>query len=46
MPYRDTVLSVLGIYRPPTTNMEKFKEELFQCITACNVQSPKVIGRF
>ena len=41
--YRDTMLSVLGIYRPPTTNLQKFKEELFQYITACNVQSPKVI---
>ena len=43
IPYRDTVLSVLGIYRPPTTNIQKFKEELFQYITACNLQSPKVI---
>ena len=37
------MLSVLGIYRPPTTNLQKFKEELFQYITACNVQSQKVI---
>ena len=29
MPYRDTVLSILSIYRPPTTNIQKFKEELF-----------------
>ena len=36
-------MSVLGIYRPPTTNIQKFKEELFQYITACNLQSPKVI---
>ena len=43
MPYRDTVLSILGIYRPPTTKIQKFREELFQYITACNLQSPKVI---
>ena len=43
VPYRDTVLSILGIYRPPTTNIQKFKEELFQYITTCNVESPKVI---
>ena len=43
MPYKDTVLSILGIYRPPTTNIQKFKEELFQYIPACNVQSLKVI---
>ena len=43
IPYRDTVLSILGIYRPPTTNIHKFKEELFKYITACNVESPKVI---
>ena len=43
MPYRDTMLSVLGIYRPPATNLQRFKEELFQYITACNVQSTKVI---
>ena len=42
-PYGDTVLSILGIYRPPTTNIQKFKEELFQYITACNIESPKVI---
>ena len=29
MPYRDTVLSVLGIYRPPSSSLQKFKEELF-----------------
>ena len=43
IPYRDTVLSILGIYRPPTTNIQKFKKELFQYITAYNVESPKVI---
>ena len=43
MPYRDTMLSILGIYRPPATNLQKFKEELFQYVTACNVQSSKVI---
>ena len=43
MPYRDAVLSILSIHRPPTTNIQKFKEELFQYITACNVKSPKVI---
>ena len=43
MPYRDTMLSILGIYRPPTANIQKFKEELFRYITACNVQSLKVI---
>ena len=43
IPYRDTVLSILGIYRPPTANIQKFKEELFQYMTACNVHSLKVI---
>ena len=43
MPYRNTVLSIFGIYRPPTSSIQKFKEELFKYITAYNLQSPKVI---
>ena len=43
VPYRDTLLSVFGIYRPPSSSLQHFKEELFRCITACNVQSPKII---
>ena len=43
VPYRDTVLSVFGIYRPPSSSLQHFKEELFRCITACNPQSPKII---
>ena len=43
VPYKDTVLSVLGIYRPPSSSLQKFKEELFRHISACHVKSPKVI---
>ena len=43
MPYRDTVLSVFGIYRPPSSNLQHFKKELFDCISASNVHSPKII---
>ena len=43
VPYRDTLLSVFGIYRPPSSSLQHFKEELFRCITACNLQSPKII---
>ena len=43
IPYKDTALTVLGIYRPPSGNLRNFKEELFRHITACDVPSPKVI---
>ena len=43
IPYKDTVLTILGIYRPPSGNFTNFKEELFRHITACDVQSTKII---
>ena len=41
--YRDTMLCVLGLYRPPSSSLQKFKEELFRYISACGIQSKKVI---
>ena len=43
VPYRDTVLTIFGIYRPPSSNKEHFKEELCRCINACDAHSPKII---
>ena len=41
------MLSVLGIYKPPSSSLQKFKEELFRYISACNVKYPKVfVGDF
>ena len=43
VPYRDTMLSIFGIYRPSSSKKEHFEEELFRCINASDVQSPKII---
>ena len=42
-PYRDTVLSIFGIYRPLSSSKQSFKEELFRHIASCDVQSPKIV---
>ena len=43
VPYRDTVLSIFGIYRPPSSSKQSFKQELFRHIASCDVQSPKIV---
>ena len=44
VPYINTMLSIFGIYRPPSSIKQDFKKELFRHIASCNVHYPKILA--
>ena len=43
VPYKNQLVLVFGIYRPPSSSVSMFKKELFQHIGAHDTNSPKIV---